>query len=165
MRASRRRHFWVLFLAALWGGVCGGPAWSQTPAAMSVAAVPVQDLGFGPLLPGVPERVTVGDAARRAEFLLTGQGVVELSIVLPTALTAANGAQVPLRFTATDAALLVNASAELIPLNPLAPIRIVLDPAVGPARLLIGGTALPALDLPAGLFTTRVVVVITRSGT
>jgi hypothetical protein len=128
-------------------------------------AVPVQGLLFGPMLPGIPEQIAVGDAARRAEILLTGSGVLDVSIQLPRAMTAPGGATIPLRFGPHDAAVLYSASSAPVPVNPLELIRVRLDPAAGPTRLLLGGTALPAANQQAGTYTTTLVLLVVNTGT
>ena len=153
-------------LLALGAGLCGGRAQAQAPAAVpGMEAVPVQGLAFGGLIPGVPEAVAVTDAARRAEIVLNGSGLFDVTLVLPDAMVSATGARMPLRFTAGDGALLRNVSAALVPFDPLGTNRVSLDAAQGPARLLLGGTALPAREQTAGRYTTTIVVVVTTPGT
>lgn len=152
-------------LLALALAVCGGRAHAQAPAPASVEVVPVQGLAFGPLLPGVPEQVPVTDAARRAEIVLTGEGTVDLSVLLPQAMTSPAGTRIPLRFGAADGALLRNASTAPVAVNPLGTIRVRLQGGGAPTRLLIGGTALPAADQPAGSYTTTLVLVVVNAGT
>lgn len=152
----------MLFALAL---MSGGRAHAQAPAS-SVEAVPVQGLSFGPLLPGVAETVRVADAARRAEVILDGSGMVDVTLVLPTALVSPSGARIPLRFGARDAAILRNASSAFIPMNPLETARVRLhDGTPGPARVVLGGTALPAADQPAGSYQATVTVIVNNPGT
>jgi hypothetical protein len=152
-------------LLALGVGCGGGRAAAQAPAPATVEAVPVQGLTFGPLLPGVPEQVRVSDGARRAEFLLAGEGTVDVALLLPAAMTSPDGTRIPLRFEAADGALLRNASAAPLPVNPLGTIRVQLQGAQTPTRLLLGGTALPARDQAAGSYTTTLVLVVVNAGT
>lgn len=150
---------------ALGMGVSGGRAEAQVPAPTSVEVVAVQGLQFGPLLPGVPESISVTDAARRAEIILTGTGTVELAVLLPRAMNSSTGRQIPLRFGAADAAILRNASTAPVPMNPTGTLRVQLQGDGAPTRLLLGGTALPAPDQPAGDYTTTVVLVFVHAGT
>jgi hypothetical protein len=165
MSRRLRLRLGVGLLAAAWG-VCGhADAEAQTASASAVEAVPVQGLAFGPLLPGVPEAVSVRDGARRAEVVLDGQGTVDVSFLLPRAMVSASGARIPLHFGALDGAVVRHASSGLIPLNPLETSRLRLQSGQGAARLLLGGTALPAPDQPAGRYATTVVLVLSNPGT
>lgn len=146
-------------------GVSGGRAGAQAPAPTSVEVSAVQGLRFGPLLPGVPESISVTDAARRAEIILTGTGTVELAVLLPRAMTSPGGRQIPLRFGAADASILRNASTAPVPINPSGTMRLHLQGDGAPTRLLLGGTALPAPDQPAGEYTTTVVLMFVHAGT
>jgi hypothetical protein len=160
-----RTRFPAALLLALAGAFCGGRARAQAPAGVSFDAVPLQGLSFGALLPGVPEVVPVTDAARRAEIVLSGSGTFDVTLVLPEAMVSPTGARLPLRFGAADGAVLRNVSASLVPFDPLGTNRVRLDPMQGPARLLLGGTALPAREQTAGRYTTTIVVVVTNPGT
>lgn len=151
---------------ALGLGVSGGPGMAQAPApTSSVEVTAVQGLRFGPLLPGVPESISVTDGARRAEIILTGTGTVELAVLLPRAMTSPSGGQIPLRFGALDAAVLRNASTAPLPMNPTGTLRVHLQGDGAPTRLLLGGTALPAPDQAAGDYTTTVVLLFVHPGT
>lgn len=164
MSASTRTARVAAVLLALAGGAGGGGAHAQA-SAQAVEAVPVQGLSFGPLLPGVAETVRTSDAARRAEIILDGTGTFDVLMVLPDALVSAGGARIPLRFGARDGALMRNPSAPLLPFNPLEMGRVGIDGASGPARLLLGGTALPAPDQAAGTYQATVVVIVNNPGT
>lgn len=164
MRARWRSPLAAASLA-LGLGVSGGRAVAQAPAPTSVEVTAVQGLRFGPLLPGVPESVSVMDAARRAEIILTGTGTVELAVLLPRAMTSLVGGEIPLRFGAADAAVLRNASTAPVPMNPSGSLRVQLQGDGAPTRLLLGGTALPARDQPAGEYTTTVVLMFVHPGT
>jgi hypothetical protein len=142
----------------------GNGAAAQASSGSSLEAFPVQALAFGPMIPGVPETVGVGDAARRAEIVLTGQGVADVTLVLPDALVAPSGARIPLRFGARDAAV-ARGSGAAVPVDPRQPIRVSLDAASGPARILVGATALPAPDQVAGTYSTTLVLVVVNPGT
>ncbi|HEX2090988.1 MAG TPA: hypothetical protein VHG28_01250 [Longimicrobiaceae bacterium] len=159
------RYSVALVLASLLAVLSGGRALAQAPSAAPVEAIPSQGLAFGSLLPGVPERVQVGDGARRAEIVLRGQGWIELSFMLPQAMLSPSGARIPLRFQANDGAMLRNSSSGMVTLNPLETNRIHLNPGQGMVRILLGGTAFPAQDQAAGRYTATIVVVATTPGT
>lgn len=151
----------TLLLLVLLGVVGGGRAHAQA----SLEAVPVQGLSFGALIPGTSETIVVSDAGRRAEILLTGDGVFDFAIVLPQALISRTGARLPLRFGPRDGALLPNLSSALIPINPLETNRVRLQSGGPATRLLIGGTALPTREQPAGQYATTVTIVVINAGT
>jgi hypothetical protein len=146
-------------------GLCLAAGRAQAQASGGLEAVPTQGLAFGSLLPGVAETVQTGDGARRAEVVLRGEGWVDLSFMLPQAMVSPSGARIPLRFGARDGALLRNSSSGEVPLNPLETSRIKLNANQGATRLLLGGTALPAQDQPAGRYTATIVIVASPPGT
>ncbi|HEV2733428.1 MAG TPA: hypothetical protein VGV85_01270 [Longimicrobiaceae bacterium] len=150
-------------ILALFVCLAAGGARAQAPAGLE--AVPTQGLAFGSLLPGVAETVQTGDGARRAEVVLRGEGWVDLSFMLPQAMVSPSGARIPLRFGARDGALLRNSSSGTVPLNPLETSRIKLNANQGAMRILLGGTALPAQDQPAGRYTATIVIVASPPGT
>ncbi len=151
------RAAWLLAATLLLGAA---PACAQ-----SLQAVPVQGLSFGSLIPGVPEQIGTGDAARRAEVVLSGQGTFDLSLILPSALVSASGARIPLRFGAADAAVAATSSTAPVTFDPRRVYRIRLDDGQGVPRLLLGGTALPAADQRAGSYQATLVLVVTPPGT
>jgi hypothetical protein len=153
----------LLALALARAAGVGGAA-AQSSSGASLQAIPVQGLAFGPMIPGVPETIGVADAARRAEIVLSGQGTADVSLVLPEALVSPSGARIPLRFGAWDAAV-ARGSGHPVPVNPHEPIRVTLDPASGPTRILVGATALPAPNQVAGTYSTTVVLVVINPGT
>jgi hypothetical protein len=154
----------LLLALALAHAAGGGGAAAQSSSGGSLQAISVQGLAFGPMIPGVPESIGVGDAARRAEIVLTGQGTADVSLILPEALASPSGARIPLRFGAGDAAV-ARGSGPAVPVDPHAPIRVTLDPASGPTRILVGATALPAPDQVAGTYSATVVLVVINPGT
>jgi hypothetical protein len=130
-----------------------------------VTAVPQKDLAFGVLTPGVSNQVQVTDAARRAEWLLTGRGNTTVSFVLPSALEGPGGALLPLVFASGDAAWQRQSGGGggggLQPQDPRTPFSVnVPNPAT--VRLYLGGTAQPATTQPAGTYTATVTVIIAQ---
>lgn len=150
----------VLLLALAWGTGA-----ERASAQRTIEAVPVRGLSFGNLLPGVPETVAVDDAARRAEVVLDGRGAYDLTMLVPAALESAGGARIPLRFGTRDGGVIRSASAALVPFDPRQTTRVSVQQGQGPTRLVLGGTALPAADQPAGRYTATVVLVINNPGT
>jgi hypothetical protein len=146
--------------AALAGALTVGTAAAQSG---NIAAVPERGLTFGPIIPGVPEVVSVRDAARRAEVVLVGEGSADVLLVLPRALVSRTGGTIPLSFGVDDGALVATPSGGLTPLDPLHATRVHLTGAA--MRLLLGGTATPSREQPAGEYTTTIVVIISHAGT
>ncbi len=130
-----------------------------------MTAVPQRDLAFGLLIPGVPTAVTVDDAARRAEWLLTGRGNTTVSFVLPSALQGPGGALLPLTFQAGDAAWLRvtggGGGPGMQPEDPNTPFSVNV-PNRQTVRLFLGGTAQPATTQAAGNYTATVTVIIAQ---
>jgi len=139
-----------------------------TPAAAqakpTVSVVPVPSLSFGLLLPGLREVVAVTDVSRRAVVALAGSGPVDVAVVLPTALETLAGDRIPLRFSASDAALLTTSGTTLAPLDPLQVNRVQLgnDRTV---LFVLGGTAVTSASTRPGHYTARVTLLINHPGT
>lgn len=130
-----------------------------------LAIVSVQALSFGPLRPGTPVQIRTGDAGRRGEAVLEGAGKVDLLLTLPDALRSAAGGEIPLRFGPGDAAFQWNASAAPQAFDPRDPMRVNLSRGNAAPRLLLGATAVPAPEVPAGSYAATVRVMLVRSGT
>ena len=138
------------------------PATAQSSQAVDV--VPVQSLSFGLLVPGRREAVSVNDAGRRAVVALAGNGAVDVTLVLPSALETPAGDRIPLQFSTGDAVLLTTAGSTIATLDPLEINRVQLqnDRTV---LLVLGGTAVtPAMTRP-GHYTARVALLLNPPGT
>ena len=149
-------------VAALLLASCGTLAHAQSP--NSITVYPVQALTFGLLLPGVPDAVPVTDMARRAMVALSGSGAVDVTLVLPSSLTAPDGSFIPLQFGASDAAVLQSAGSTPAPLNPFQVNRVHLAPD-RMVYFLLGGAALPTHAQKPGHYSARVLVIVSQPGT
>jgi hypothetical protein len=149
-------------VAALALASCGSIAGAQGQ--RSTTVFPVQALSFGLLLPGVPEVVPVTDMARRAMVALSGAGAVDVTLVLPSSLSAPDGTNIPLQFRAGDAGLLQSAGSAVVPLNPYQVNRVHLAPD-RMVYLLLGGVALPSQAQHPGHYSARVLVIVSQPGT
>jgi len=138
------------------------PASAQSKQAVSIT--PVQSLSFGLLLPGLREAVSVTDVSRRAVVALAGDGPVDVALVLPSAMETATGERIPLRFAASDAALLTTSGTTLSVLDPLQVNRVQLgnDRTV---LLVLGGTAVTSATTRPGHYTARVALLVNHPGT
>jgi len=139
--------------------------WTQEGAPPEVVLLQGRQLVFGSLIPGVPERVSVLDATRRAELVIEGSGTVELMLLLPDELAGGEGGRVPLRFGPGDAAVLRPGSADATAFDPHRPVTVTLHPERGPTRILIGGTALAGDSHVGGTYRATISVAVVHSGT
>jgi hypothetical protein len=127
-----------------------------------VTAVPQQDLSFGLVIPGIPTVVTVNDAARRAEWLLTGRGNVTVSFVLPAVLQGPGGAVMPVSFAAGDAGWVRQTGGPPMQVeDPNTPFSVNV-PNSQPIRLFLGGTVQPTVTQSAGTYSATVTVIIAQ---
>jgi hypothetical protein len=130
----------------------------------AVSIIPVQSLSFGLLLPGLREAVSVTDVSRRAVVALAGDGPVDVALVLPSAMETPTGDRIPLRFAASDAALITTSGTTLSQLDPLQVNRIQLgnDRTV---LFVLGGTAVTSATTRPGHYTARVALLVNHPGT
>jgi hypothetical protein len=154
------RRCWLLATLLLGSGVWA----AEAQAGGSTTVVPVQQLTFGNLVPGVPEVVTVNDVARRAMIALSGSNAVDVTFLLPAALESMAGGRIPLQFGTADGGLMSTAVALPMPVNPHESRRVVLVPDHA-VHLLLGGVALPARGQAPGHYAARVIVLISHPGT
>ena len=148
----------VALLLASW------PTSATAQSAQAVSVVPVQSLSFGLLLPGSREAVPVTDAGRRAVVALAGNGPMDVTLVLPTALETPAGDRIPLQFTTGDAVLLTTAGSTLTTLDPLEVNRVQLQND-RPVLLVLGGTAVTPASTRPGHYTARVALLLNPPGT
>jgi hypothetical protein len=146
-----------LALAALSGAA---PAATQSAAAVSA----VQPLDFGELLPGIPEKVTVDDAWRRAEVSLVASGNLTIRVVVPAALVSRDGSTIPLSFRFGDGAVM-HRNGRIATFDPNQPVRVRIPPGHGAASVLVGSTANASSTQPAGVYTATMVVVVSPTDT
>jgi hypothetical protein len=157
---TSRRGWYALFalLLASW------PISAEAQAPQTVSIVPVQNLSFGLLLPGFQNAVSIADVSRRAVVALAGNGPVDIAVVLPTALVTATGDQIPLRFSAGDAALLSATGSTLTPLDPRQINRVQLGNA-STVLFVLGGTAQTTAMTRPGHYAARVALILNHPGT
>lgn len=130
-----------------------------------VSVFPVQDLSFGPLRPGVDERVTTDDAQRRAELEVLGTGKLVLTLGLPAELVSVAGHRIPLDFANQDAQVVFRASGKSHSFNPRNPTNLNVKDSEGGLSIFLGGLASPALTTPPGSYTAKIVVQVAAPGT
>jgi hypothetical protein len=140
------------------------PILAAAQSTQAVSIIPVQSLSFGLLLPGLREAVSVTDVSRRAVVALAGDGPVDVAQVLPSAMETPTGDRIPLRFAASDAALITTSGTTLSQLDPLQVNRIQLgnDRTV---LFVLGGTAVTSATTRPGHYTARVALLVNHPGT
>lgn len=131
------------------------------PACSQVELLPVQDLAFGLLQPGIPEVVLPTDAARRAHVNVTGQGDWIVTFTLPTALTSVEGVTLPLVFGPTDGYAGRNNSFTLFDPNQPFTFR---GQRNRPFSIYLGGTADPAVNQASGTYSATIIIFIAQAG-
>jgi len=158
MTSRTGRGLLVALLLASW------PSQTDAQSAKSVSINPVQSLSFGLLLPDRREAVRVTDVARRAVVALSGNGPVDVALVLPTSLETPTGERITLQFSAGDAALLTTSGSTIGTLDPLQVNRVQLgnDRTV---LFVLGGTAITNATTHPGHYTARVALLVNQPGT
>lgn len=127
----------------------------------STAAVQtLQNLGFGMLIPGRPEHVTISDVQRRGTVEISGRGHIRVTFLLPQALTSPTGATLGITFGPTDGGVIYPQSAVPEPFSPELGTSINLNRAHGNARVVLGATLAVPLSQPAGDYSGVVRVVL-----
>ena len=157
---TSRTGLGVLFalLLASW------PVQAGAQSSKSVTITPVQNLSFGLLVPGRREAVPVTDMARRAVVALSGQGPVDVTLVLPSALETAAGERITLQFSAGDGSLLDTAGNTIGTLDPRQVNRVQLRNN-RTVLFVLGGTAVTTASTRPGHYTARVAVLVNQPGT
>jgi len=157
---TSRTGLGVLFalLLASW------PVQAGAQSSKSVTITPVQNLSFGLLVPGRREAVPVTDMARRAVVALSGQGPVDVTLVLPSALETAAGERITLQFSAGDGSLLDTAGNTIGTLDPRQVNRVQLRNN-RTVLFVLGGTAVTTASTRPGHYTARVAVIVNQPGT
>ncbi|MGE0158668.1 MAG: hypothetical protein AB7T31_04600 [Gemmatimonadales bacterium] len=140
-------------------GLFGGSASGQ------LAVIPVHGLTFGTLTPGVPLAVPVTDAARRAEFSISGSGTYVLTFNLPSQLVSAGGRTLPISFNSSSGRAVWNNFGITYNFDPRTPYSLWLFFLAGGARVYLGGTASPSPSQAPGNYTATIRLVVSNAGT
>ena len=120
----------------------------------------VQDLGFGPVFPGIARTINATDAGS-GEFLIAGgnSGGVDIAFTLPATLS--DGVNtMPVSFTAAAGADRTSAAA----FDPTATHQGTLNGTTGDLRVYLGGTVTPAATQAAGNYTATATLTATYNG-
>jgi hypothetical protein len=125
------------------------------------AAIPVQGLRFGTVLPGQMTQVMVTDNQGRAEIEVLGRGQVTVSFRLPAGLHSSGGGFLPLHFGPLDGRVLVGGSDKIYNFDPRAPFSFALPGSHGQASIFLGGRAAPAATQRPGAYEGEITVTVT----
>lgn len=125
-----------------------------------------QDLDFGVVFLGMPNTVSRFDAGRSGQFVVDGAKTAQVRVdfVLPTNLVSALGDQIPLVFGAGDGGYSTTPSIKRSQaFDPVAPLITTLH-RNGRLYLFLGGTANPAAQQRAGLYSATISVTVSYTG-
>jgi len=121
-----------------------------------------QNLKFRTVLPGIPQTVSARDLSKSALFEIRGPtgAAVRLELVLPSALVAKPGEELPISFGAADgfASHLENTTTGQ-GFNPHQPLITTLG-ASGRLFVRLGGTVTPGLPQPGGPYSAEIMLII-----
>lgn len=123
----------------------------------------VRPLGFGTVLPSVPQTVLRTDPVNSGQFDLKGPNSanVELAFSLPAAMTGPGGATLPLSFGGSDAGYSpTQAIGSQVGFDPKQIFAGQLSK-TGRASVFLGATALPQASQRAGSYTASVTLSVT----
>lgn len=135
--------------------------------AQALSGVGLQGLSFGDVLPGVPTTVPTSDAVNAASFEIRGQRNREvlISFLLPSALNGPGAGTIPLTFGPGSAAFVPFWfwPTYQIPFDPTVQVAVNLS-FFGRSLVLLGGTASPPSQTPAGSYSANVVLTLAYTG-
>jgi hypothetical protein len=137
----------------------------SAPAASAQTVFPVQGLAFGQLQPGVAATIQPTDAARRAEYSVTGSGTFVLTMALPPRLTSAAGHQIPMNYATNAGRVRWRTFGIQFTFNPNNPYTLWLPFFAGGGTVYVGGTASPAASQAPGVYTATMTLMIANAGT
>lgn len=138
------------------------------PVVPPLLALSLNELSFGTIFPGIPASVSASDAHNAGLFQVQGPAgaSVRVELVLPSALTADDGARLPVSFGPRDG--FADFSGSLapagLPFDPHAPVVGSLGDA-GRLYLRIGGTALPTRPQSRGVYRATIYLTVYDLGT
>ena len=121
----------------------------------------VRGLTFGTAFPGIQVPVPASDAARSAQFDISGvkNSSIQITLLLPSQLTGA-GTTIPLTFGAADGGYsLTGSTAGLMPFDPRVPLTTVLSNS-GRGTVFLGGTLVPPNSQRAGSYVGTITITV-----
>jgi hypothetical protein len=147
-------------LAAAFFGFATLPATAQIPTSVTA----IQGLSFGSLVGGLAEPVSVNEGWRRGEARLEGDRNVDVQFILPTALVSSSGATIPLQFVSGDGSITMAGTTQPKLFDPKVGTKVQFKPTASVAMMYLGGTALPAANQLAGIYSATIVIVLSKPG-
>jgi len=148
-----------------WSAVACALVAFSAPAALAQTVFPVQGLAFGQLTPGVAVTIAPTDAARRAEYSVSGQGTFVLTMALPTRLTSAAGHQIPMTYPTNAGRAVWRNFGLTFTFNPNNPYSLWLPWLAGGGTVYVGGRAAPTPTQAPGVYTATMTLMIANAGT
>lgn len=132
----------------------------QTMCAQTV--VGLKNLTFGNVIPGVPTTVLKTDAVNDGQIRITGAGLfrsVTVRFTLPTVMTRAGGATMPITFSTTDAGISWQGTiGSQTTFNPNAPFTYTLW--LGSGTVYLGGRVNPSPTQLGGSYTANIILTV-----
>ncbi len=124
-----------------------------------------QDLAFGTLFPGIPERVLPTDGARAGRFRIIGPRNMEIvmTFTLPAVMVGPGAATMPLSYAANDGLYDPLFGGPSLAFDPTAPFVAQL-PFFFLAWVYLGATATPSFSQTAGDYSAVVVLTVALTG-
>lgn len=167
MATSRRRGIssrpCVLVLGLFLG--LGWPASAGAQPQGQASVLPVQDLAFGILVPGLAVHVDPGDSGRRAEVEIRGKGSFLAQVVLPKEMRSAAGAALPLDFAEGDVLVQYLRSGGTFTVDPTTPFELPILARQQGVLVYVGGTARPGATQAPGAYSASITIRVTNLGT
>ena len=164
MRLARRPLTLALALAA---ALAASAAPLRAQGGRPVAVIGgVRALSFGDVLPGVQSTILPTDPTRSGQFNITGQKFSEIEawLTLPTQMTGPAGASIPLVFGPGSAGRSnTGAITDQITVDPRTRFTLTLS-GNGRGFVYLGGTLLPAGQLPAGPYSATITLTVAYTG-
>lgn len=151
----------VLGLALGWGWPASADAQPQGQASV----LPVQDLTFGILAPGLAVHVDPGDSGRRAEVEIRGKGTFLAQVVLPNEMRSVTGATFPLDFANGDVIVEYLRFGDAFTVDPTAPFELSIQPRQQGVLVYVGGTARPGANQSPGAYGASITIRVSNLGT
>ena len=147
----------TMALLAVFAGLAGSPAVAQGPS--GAAITPIQGLGFGQLIAGVPEVVPPTDVMQRASFAIEGDRKMNLQLTLPTILRSVSGAVIPLAFGSSDGILALQNRPSAV-FNPNTGVAVNFNKNRDVGQVYLGGVASPTANQAAGNYSATVTIIL-----
>jgi hypothetical protein len=130
-------------------------------------AIAHRDLTFGEVLAGVPASIPSTDPRRAALFEVQGdaEGAVRIEFLLPPALLSSSGAELALTFQPGDGqADFSRGRFRGVRFDPRSPLIASLGPN-GKLYVKLGGTVLPTISQPGGVYAATISITVFNLGT